>query len=294
MKVRTITLSIEVQPDDFVEKNGVYPIGLKLEEAKRSLDRIATSLRAASYDVQTLRVAFNSLEEWLVAGTREAAYYVTVVQILVKHLIAHSIDFCSIGCCSTLEALGLVPALLAVSDRLYCSALFKKSAEHDIAPDLSLIRQAAKSMLAVSEASGVLGCFRFCASFNCAGGTPFFPAAYFDGDKNETNDQSPDKLTKNKNGSLVSIGLECGDLLFIGFHGAECASQGTASMTLGVTYELSLWESNFMTLLFAAQQDRTEQKRTDVSSSPVYSCRYLTPSQPFINHLFHGRQSISF
>jgi hypothetical protein len=54
-----------------------------------------------------------------------------------------------------------------------------------------------------------LGNFRFCASFNCPPGIPFFPASY-------------SKLIKENDNEYiynVSIALESGDLLVKGFQG---------------------------------------------------------------------------
>lgn len=229
MKIRTITVGIQVVGSDFLEVNGSLPIGLKLAEARKYLDTVKLSLIEASYEVQTQRVALNSIDEWLLCDSspKEVSYYVALIKILVDQLAIHAIEFCSIGSCSNLHAISLIPTLLAVSDRLYCSALFKKTATDDIAPDLSVIRQASQTLLKISQTSGVFGCFRFCASFNCAGGTPFFPAAFHDEKSNEALNACSSEQNGRKGGYMLCIGLECADLLFIGFHGAVSVSEGS-------------------------------------------------------------------
>ena len=228
MKIRTITVGIQVVTKDFVEVNGTLPISLKLAEARRCLDTVKLSLTNASYEVQTQRVALNSIDDWLLCdmSPKDVSYYVSVIQILVNQLVIHAIEFCSIGSCSSLHAISLIPALLAVSDRLYCSALFKKTVTDDIAPDLRVIKQASQTLLKVSQTCGVFGCFRFCASFNCAGGTPFFPAAFHEEMSYDAAKRNSFERNGRKGGFMLCIGLECADLLFIGFHGAVSVSEG--------------------------------------------------------------------
>lgn len=234
MKVRTITVGVELLPSDFIEENGVCPISLKLATAKHLLDSIGLSLTASEYEIQTLRVAFNSPDEWLLpdigcSSSRDVPSYTARVQLLVHHLTISSIDFCSLGCCSTLRSISMIPAMLAISDKLYCSALFRKTDTDNIAPDLSLIRLASKTLLEISKTSGMFGCFRYCASFNCSGGTPFFPAAFYEKEDPSSSVESSD--TVKMKGFIVTIGLECADLLFMGFHGAESVSEGTRSVS---------------------------------------------------------------
>jgi uncharacterized protein (UPF0210 family) len=242
MRVRTITIGVELDAKDLIEVNGTHPINKKLKIAKSALTSISSSLVAAGYEVQTQRVAFNSFEEWLLrgdsnnAGGKDSASFVALINILLHYLKLHSIEICSIGCCSSSFAISLVPQLLSLSDCLYCSALFRKTAEDDIAPDATLILRAAHTLVDVAKTSGVFGCFRYCVSFNCSGGTPFFPAAFYDAKvENYTSaelisqkGETCKSTVKTINGFLVSIGLECADLLFVSFYGAKSVSEGNA------------------------------------------------------------------
>lgn len=222
-------MGLALEPNDFIEIDGSQAISLKLEFAKKSLDDISNSLKSSGYEVQTLRISLNSFEYWLLhddQGNRtehEIAIYVSTIEVLVHHLTLHSIELCSIGCCSSSHAISLIPSLLAVSGRLSTSALFSGTENHDISPDDVPIKAAACTLIAVAKTLGVEGCFRYCASFNCAGGLPFFPAAFYE--KHDAADSS-DRGADVKEGIMVSIGLECADLLFIAFHGAESASEG--------------------------------------------------------------------
>lgn len=73
---------------------------------------------------------------------------------------------------------------------------------------------AANACLQLAERCGDLANFRLCASFNCSPGIPFFPAAY------HASDQLP----------TLTLGLESGDLLFLAFHGAGSAAEGSANL----------------------------------------------------------------
>ena len=247
MKVRTITIGIYLVYDDFVAVNGVHPLNIKLEIAKISLDTLKSSLIAAGYEVQTVRVAFNTFEDWLLNGNVDnrkevdTIVYTEMIKTLVHYVEKNSIDVCSIGYCRSSYAISLVPSLLAISDKLYCSALFKKDEIDDIAASTASVKQAAQTLLDIAKTSGVFGCFRFCASFNCPAGIPFFPAAYYEKqDPTENTIDRGDGFIRDptKKDFLVSIGLECADLLFIGLHGASSVSEGIPTKIILVICEV--------------------------------------------------------
>mmetsp|Transcript_28751 Transcript_28751/g.27542 ORF Transcript_28751/g.27542 Transcript_28751/m.27542 type:complete len:425 (+) Transcript_28751:55-1329(+) len=224
MKVRTITIGIEVNSNDFIELDGIYPLAQKLKLAKNSLKSIDLSLTSSGYEVQTQRISFNSLEEWLIDSNKDIAYHINIIEILVQLLTLNSIEFCSIGCCSSLFAISILPQILAKSEKLYCSVLFKKTDIDHISPDLAFIKKTSETLLKIANEIGVSGCFRICASFNCSSGIPFFPAAYYE------ENISPKDNDRHK-GYIVSLGLECADLLFIGFFGAESVSEGSRNLS---------------------------------------------------------------
>ena len=257
MKVRTVTIGVELIAKDLIEVDGTHPINEKLKKAKSALTSITSSLVAVGYEVQTQRVSFNNFEEWLLdgdsdnAGGKESASYVALVNVLLHYLTLHSIEICSIGCCSSSFAISLVPLLLSLSDCLYCSALFLKTEKDDIAPDSALILKAAHTLVEIAKSSGIFGCFRFCSSFNCAGGTPFFPASFHDAQAENCAFPAPlisqqieisNPMVTKINGFLILIGLECADLLFIAFYGAKSISEGNSKNNV-ITREAILKES---------------------------------------------------
>lgn len=257
MKVRTITVGVELSIDDFtIQENDTYLISKKLAVAKSALEVISKDLITAGYEVQTQRVSLNSFEDWLMCkdSLKDIAYYITIAKILDHHLELIGIDYCAIGCCSSLQAISLVPALLAVSDRFYSSVLFKKTILDNIAPDLSLISKTSEALLEIVNTLGVIGCFRFCASFNCSSGTPFFPAAFYE-KKSLVTDEESQKEKVDDNGYLVSIGLECADLLFISFNGADSVSDGAylrksiSFLSLFPFFSISYYSSSFIVSL---------------------------------------------
>mmetsp|Transcript_2461 Transcript_2461/g.5738 ORF Transcript_2461/g.5738 Transcript_2461/m.5738 type:complete len:208 (-) Transcript_2461:271-894(-) len=173
MKIRTVALGLNLCAADLLEDQ----LRTKLLQAKAHLDAVSDALTAA-HEIQTQRVVFNSWEEWLLPLLR-APHNLQLEAVLAKlHACLEevSIHFCSIGCCHSPEAIALIPAILATSTRISTSVHFPKEAL--IAPSPELCLAAARACLGVAKTSGDLGNFRFCVSFNCPPGIPFFPAAY--------------------------------------------------------------------------------------------------------------------
>ena len=225
MKVRTITIGLALSPEDFVVDSGNqhHPkLAAKIAQARAYLDALKNSVCKEGFEVQTVRIALNPLEEWLLTSTEEGeedavaeeARYIRVIKVLDQYLQEQSIAFCSIGSCSTLKMIRLLPKLLVVSTRLFGSVNLMRTDNDHITPSSALVLGAADAVTELFRSQGMDGCFRFTASFNCQAGNPFFPVAYHDGSK---------KMT-------VSLALECGDLLFIAFHGADSASEGSSNL----------------------------------------------------------------
>ena len=96
-----------------------------------------------------------------------------------------------------------------------------------VAADYAKCREAAKACLQLAETTGDLGNFRLCASFNCPPGIPFFPSAYHD--DIPTSATLFDEISERQH-ATITIGLECGDLLFLAFHGAENVNEGSDNL----------------------------------------------------------------
>lgn len=211
MKIRTVAIGLVIDPIDF--DDDCCGINRKLSEAKLSLDAVSLALtERTGHEVQTMRVYTNSFEEWLLPLLSPPFAYTfeKAVGLIDSALTTAGIQMCSIGHCETYEAISLVPKILAASSLLSCSVLFSKCDSMDICPNYEKCVAAASACLELARTCGDLGNFRFCSSFNCQEGTPFFPAA-FRTRKGDTSDAAP----------MLTLGLENGDLLFLAFHGTD-------------------------------------------------------------------------
>lgn len=214
MKIRTITVGVVLKPEDFLcgseSPSSVFNTLLRTSEHLNAIEQ-ALSI-ATSHEVQTLRVHTNSFEDWLLP-LFQSPHNMTLsdaVGILERALNAAKISMCSIGPCESSEGIELAPHILALCDKLSCSVLFRKESNDDICPSYNKCLLAARSCLKLHQQCGDLGNFRFCASFHCPEGIPFFPAAYRI-QRGSFSDTQP----------LLTIGLENGDLLFLAFHGTQ-------------------------------------------------------------------------
>lgn len=218
MKIRAITLGVFLEAKDFEDTSGETSLATKLSTALDVLQVIKGALESACYEVQTIRISLNTIEEWLPIdfenGNQEDNFenVLSVINKLVSQLERIGIDFCSLGGCQKSDYISMLPRILAISSKLNCSARFHKNAANDIAPSYEKCLCAAKASLEILETIGELGNFRYCASFNCPPGIPFFPASFHD---NIIGHQY-----------AVSIGLESADLLFLGFFAADSAQEG--------------------------------------------------------------------
>lgn len=224
MKIRALTITLNLSFEDFnFDGDNIIKLNSKLTKAKGCLDYLQSVFENLGYVVQTIRVSLNSFEEW--SKLSESDPYKNI-NYLVAELDKLSIDFCSIGATSCIEAIKLIPSILAISPRLNTSVCILPSNSNTISlsspaipsysssslPDINLCHMAAQTCLEVANMCGDLGNFRYCTSFNCPSGIPFFPSAF--SGKNES--KCP----------TISIGLESGDLLFLGFFGSDSLNEG--------------------------------------------------------------------
>jgi uncharacterized protein (UPF0210 family) len=201
MKIRTVTLGLELSFEDFQTGS----LNVKLEKVDKISKDIAATLISNGYVVQTTRLVLNPLEDWLIpiidAGVLSLSQ---IIELLIVEFEKLSFMMFNVGCCSTVRCMELLPQILAASERFSGSVNFQKSEYAAFAPPFDLCKAAASVSIKLAELCGDLANFRFCCSFNCAPFIPFFPAAY------------------HKDSSIsVSIGLENGDLMFIAFNSAD-------------------------------------------------------------------------
>jgi hypothetical protein len=219
MKIRSVCIGVQLTPLDLVGTKGDEPIRRKLAAVADHLGAVSRCVREATgHEVQTCRVSTNSFEEWLlpVLEGPDSLPLKEVVAVINSALTESGIDMCSMGYCESGPAIEIAPTLLAMCGLLSCSVLFRRGNDLDTCPDYGKCLQTAKASLELAAHCGDLGNFRFCASFNCPGGIPFFPAAYCSSGSAGSSGKP-----------VLTLGLENGDLLFLAFHGAGLPSAGS-------------------------------------------------------------------
>lgn len=222
MKIRAITIGILIQFEDFdiradTQQNPenrfqTCTLFNKIKTAKEYLLRIKQHLELHDYEVQTTRICFNSIEEWLPLENWQE-----FIKLLLNVIEYHDIGFCSLGNCQMPSYIEILPSILAISERISASITFNVEDTDSIriAPSYDNCLLAAKASIELFHKSGDLGNFRLCASFNSKPNTPFFPVAYHNSMSKEF---------------LVSIGLENADLLFLSFYGADSCEEGSNNL----------------------------------------------------------------
>lgn len=222
MKIRTITIGIHLSQNDFELKDGELAVAKKLAEGRAILSKLEAVLISHDYEVQTIRMALNSFEEW------NPSLNMDFFETIDRELASLIVDLCAIGSCSSIESIHLLPEVLNRFPRFSSSVHFPKTNPNEIAPDFKYLLPVAECCLRIADNAGDLGNFRFCASFNCPPDVPFFPAAY--------NDNEDGKFS-------ISIGLESGDLLFLAFFGADSLAEAQSNLKQTLFQALSPIES---------------------------------------------------
>ena len=216
MKVRAVTIGLDLSRDDFAS---IETLGKKIHVISEYLNTVERHLMTEDYEVQTKRLSFNSFELWLPRQEDGTFYHEGVLEninMLVQCINAAQIGFCNLGCATTKEGIELLEHILPLSSALSSSALIQNDGH---TPMVELAEAAARIVrfLASSTPDGTAN-FRFCAAFNCPPNIPFFPVSYHEAGK----------------APILTVGMECGDLLFLGFHGVT--DLPTASRNLESAY----------------------------------------------------------
>ena len=174
MKIRTITYGMRVEIADF-HNNGQKLLS-KIRFASLNLSQVRSKLIEIGYDIQTLRLSFNQLEDWL-----DLSGYENKMGILISVLEQfESINLISLGCCSTINYIHTIPNLLSMSPKFVSSVHLPMDSMNTFTiPDYSKCLAAANVCLQLStlEESGGAN-FRFGIGFNCVSGMPFYPISF--------------------------------------------------------------------------------------------------------------------
>lgn len=177
-----------------------------MKDAKCKLLLLEKTLSACGYVVQTLRISLNSFEIW------NPIFDFSYFELLINELNSVDIEFCYIGTSSSSAGISQIPLILSKSNKLYCSASLIPTNEFDLSPDFDLCISAAVTCKKILNTCGNLGNFRYYTTFNSIG-IPYFPP------------HSTDSSIYS-----VSLCLECADLLFLSFFGADSLSEAQSNL----------------------------------------------------------------
>ncbi len=145
------------------------------------------ALQRDGYTVQTVRLATQPLERWLVSPSSAPQ----IIAELGEQCAQAGIDYCSLG---TIQAgvesiddnvnalLAMVPDLLMAAENVFASVQVgvRGGAESIGGINLNAVRAAARTMQIMSGTTEAgFGNLRFAAAANCPPHIPFFPAAYY-------------------------------------------------------------------------------------------------------------------
>ena len=172
MKIRSITYLC----------NPKYPLDEKvLKKASRFISEAKTAYEAAGYEVQTVRLATIPFPELLGAENLSKLPELTsAIDTIAQQL---KIGYVSLGPAlpASAPSYALIPEAIFVSRNVFFSGIM---ADRTHGIDLSAVRACADVIVkcATIEPNGFAN-LQFAALANVRAGSPFFPAAYHDGDE---------------------------------------------------------------------------------------------------------------
>jgi len=206
--IRTVTASLSLCYED-----DLAAVGKKIKETATFLAFAKNKLHeATSLDVQTVRISFNPLGEWVnLSGKRSSVLerICLVDSILEKEGVA----FASVGPITDTKHIGLAKEIVCKTKILNLSVALDKCITNS-SSSLAVCLEAAQAVKDIAhESSGGLGNFRFCVTSCVKSGVPFFPTSFFE-----------------SGAKRFAIGLESGLLLEKAATEAvlECEKDGTS------------------------------------------------------------------
>ena len=229
MRVRTLTVGITI--------NNVEELCSAMEGVSPYLNHIADHLNGKGYEIQTLRICTNSFEEWLLPIPDPAKNsfdddYVQNVResltLIKTHCLQTKIKFLSLGPATSLRGADIIPLIIEKLDMASVSLEVPPISD----PNHTLFVEKAHDICynKLGRANSLYN-FRFCASFNCPPGIPFFPASYFTSNQGERKTSSEVVMveTEAREKYALMVGLECSDLLVEAFVN-KCDEQDSLSV----------------------------------------------------------------
>ncbi|EDQ92610.1 uncharacterized protein MONBRDRAFT_22428 [Monosiga brevicollis MX1] len=157
-----------------------------------ALDVVSEAVQGSGFEVQTRRIAFGDPQAWL--DWSDEGRLLAQLGVLDRALVAHDIQFCSLGCLmhASAQMVQLVPAVLGFSPRFNLSL--------DLPPTDHALATAVAHVVMELAQHDVMSNFRFCTTACCDVGLPFFPGA-----------SAPTNVALGY--VTIALGLENGDLL---------------------------------------------------------------------------------
>ena len=126
LKIRTVTAFVTLRPELFTTD----PVSSELESVIGSASLVLKTVQQrlihdGDYSVQTVRIATNPFDEWLLPQTDDETSSEQEVEqrlgLLDSILGQHDIDFCSLGPAQSVQATKFCPIIVASSPRMNCS-----------------------------------------------------------------------------------------------------------------------------------------------------------------------------
>jgi uncharacterized protein len=223
MRIRALTCGLSLDSNDFLSYDHLYQ---KFFSLSNILNLLQQKLRTENYEIQTIRLTLNSFEHWIPFRScsldldLDLDLGISRIQMIVKILDQLNIHFCSLGSASKKETIQILPLLLSLSSKLYANALIQSNPPAPpsdssgpglvYSSELALIAAQVAVDLSKQSDDGLKN-FSYCVSFNCPSNIPFFPASYH----------------RHLSPPVLSVALECGELLFLAFHGLTGTETGT-------------------------------------------------------------------
>lgn len=205
-RIRTITAGVKLS------SAGDMP---SLQDAAAFLKKSRGQYEALGYEVQTVRIATQSLAEYLPDWQHSSSQ--DAIKQLDDFAGEHNVVF-NIGPVNSRgqesdEFIGWLAEVITNNERINCSMIVASPA---LGIDHDSIKVSAKIMSSISRSTaGGEGNFRFTANAFCPPGSPFFPAAYYNND-------------------AFSIGLESADLLYETFKQSNGINEATRKLKINM------------------------------------------------------------
>jgi uncharacterized protein (UPF0210 family) len=184
---------------------------LKLERLTNLRQEAIQRIGNSGYEIQTTRLVTTPFPYWLKALSADKS--IPVIQQLENEALEIGYDYLSLGPAvdNYPESFGVIPYLMENTRNTFFGGMMASLGK---GVNLTSVRACAKIIkkLAVLSADGFTNT-RFAALANVDPHTPFFPAAYHEGD-----------------GPVFALAIECADLAISAFSGVQNLGEGRANL----------------------------------------------------------------